>query len=168
MKTIRFYVWHFLRCSKNMEAMKVSLICIMMAMSNLYCFGQNVIIKQKNGSESIISLSSKPVITFDNNKMIVESSSSTIILNLDDVLEYVFDEESGIKDLTTKSEISGGKIKLAGYPINTSVIVATLDGKILIEDKTDSNGDATIELNNLPKGLMIIKVAKLAMKVLNK
>lgn len=132
------------------------------------CLGQNVIIKQKNGNESIISLDSNPIITFNDEEMIIESTSSSFVFKLADVLEYGIDETTEIKGLNTKPQISNGKITLTGYPINTAVIIAALDGKILLKDKIGTNGEFYIELNNLPKGVFIIKVAEVSMKVINK
>ena len=67
-----------------------------------------------------------------------------------------------------KPDFSNGQIKLKNYPANAPVRVASLDGKLLMETKVDSNGESCILLDKFPKGVIIIQVDKMNMKVVNK
>jgi hypothetical protein len=151
-----------------MDLRKILIIAILSS-SICYCSAQNLIIKLTNGNESVISLSSMPIISFNGDKMIIDSSSATITIKVEDILEYVIDSnDTGIEETLMNSEFSNGRISLKGYPKNTPVSVTALDGRILSKLFVDRNGEALIELDHFSPGIIIIYAAKTKIKVLNK
>ncbi|MBQ3769687.1 MAG: hypothetical protein II866_11970 [Prevotella sp.] len=145
------------------------LLLIMIALLPMTLFAKNLVIKQTNDRQSVISLASEPVVTFEGEKLKVESTGSTILIDMETVTSFTFeDDESGITEKEMKPDFSNGQIKLKNYPANAPVRVASLDGKLLMETKVDSNGESCILLDKFPKGVIIIQVDKMNMKVVNK
>ena len=149
--------------------MMKKLLLLVFALLPMTLFAKNLVIKQTNDRQSVISLASEPVITFEGEKLKVESTGSTILIDMETVITFTFEDDvSGITEKEMKPEFSNGQIKLKTYPANAPVRVTSLDGKLLMETKVDSKGESCILLDKFPKGVIIIQADKMNMKVVNK
>ena len=69
--------------------------------STAYADEATVVIKQKSGNETVLELSTNPVITFSGENMVITSNITTIMIPMDDIDNYVVrGEGSGIKAVT--------------------------------------------------------------------
>ena len=79
--------------------MMKKLLLLVFALLPMTLFAKNLVIKQTNDRQSVISLASEPVITFEGEKLKVESTGSTILIDMETVITFTFeDDESGITD----------------------------------------------------------------------
>ena len=128
-----------------------------------------IVIKQKGGNETVLKLSTNPVITFDGENMVVTSDVIQISIPLGDIDDYVVNEgTTAIEPVTTQPQYSRGHVIYSGVAAGSPVYVHTLDGKVVSKQAADASGKADICLENLPKGAYIINSQNNSIKVINK
>lgn len=128
-----------------------------------------IVIKQKSGNETILKLSTNPVITFDGENMVVTSDVIQISIPLGDIDDYVVNEgTTAIEPVTTQPQYSRGHVIFSGVAAGSPVYVHTLDGKVVSKQAADASGKADVSLENLPKGAYIISSQNNSIKVINK
>ena len=135
-----------------------------------FATGQNLVVKQKGNSETItISLATNPKITFGGNEVTIKNESSTIILSIENILDFSFDNSSTIiSSPMVVPQFADGRINLNGLKGTTSITVADLEGRVVTRILPNKEGVATINLDQLPKGIVLISVDNTRIKVLNK
>lgn len=129
----------------------------------------NLVIKQKSGGETILELSSNPVITFENDIMLVNNDFTSIYIPLDDIDGYTVTEETtGINAVENTPKYEDGHIIFDRIKNGQTVFVYTIDGKIVSRYKGDNNGRVDIDMNTLPKDIYIISTPGSKIKTTNK
>ena len=128
-----------------------------------------IVIKQKSGNETVLKLSTNPVITFEGERMVVASDVIQISIPLDDIDDYVVsDGTTAIEPVTTQPRFTRGHIIFSGVAAGSPVYIHTLDGKVVGKQVADASGKADVSLENLPKGAYIISSQNSSIKVINK
>ena len=128
-----------------------------------------IVIKQKSGNETILKLSTNPVITFDGENMVVASDVIQISIPLGDIDDYVVNEgTTAIEPFTTQPQFTRGHVIFSGVAAGSPVFIHTLDGKVVAKQAADASGKADVSLENLPKGAYIISSQNNSIKVINK
>jgi hypothetical protein len=128
-----------------------------------------IVIKQKSGNETILKLSTNPVITFEGENMVVASDVIQISIPMGDIDDYVVsDGTTAIEPVATQPLYSRGHVIFSGVAAGSSVYIHTLDGKVVGKQVADASGKADISLENLPKGAYIISSQSNSIKVVNK
>ena len=128
-----------------------------------------IVIKQKSGNETVLKLSTNPVITFEGENMVVASDVIQISIPLDDIDDYVVsDGTTAIEPVTTQPRFTRGHVIFSGVAAGSPVYIHTLDGKVVGKQVADASGKADVSLENLPKGAYIINSQNNSIKVVNK
>ena len=127
-----------------------------------------LVIVQKSGNETILTLSSHPVLTFESESMIVDNEYVHIVISIDDISYYKFDSVDGISEIPASPIIKSGHVIFSNIPKGTKAYIFTLDGKVIFNQTTGSDSIVDINIDNLSKGTYIVKVGKYAIKVTNK
>ena len=134
-----------------------------------YADDARIVIKQKSGSETILELSTNPVITFSGEDMVVTSSLTTITFPLADVEYYkVYDETTGIRPLTDAPQFSNGRVSFSNLVRGAEVRVFTTDGRLVSRHAADASGRADVRLDTLSKGMYIVSTPNQTIKIINK
>ena len=128
-----------------------------------------IVIKQKSGNETVLKLSTNPVITFEGENMVVASDVIQISIPLGDIDDYVVSEgTTAIEPVTTQPQYTRGHVIFSNMAADSPVYVRTLDGKVVGKQAADTSGKADVSLENLPKGTYIISSQNNSIKVINK
>ena len=128
-----------------------------------------IVIKQKGGNETVLKLSTNPVITFEGERMVVASDVIQISIPLDDIDDYVVsDGTTAIEPVATQPQYTRGHVIFSGVAAGSPVYIHTLDGKVVGKQVADASGKADVSLENLPKGAYIINSQNNSIKVINK
>jgi hypothetical protein len=128
-----------------------------------------IVIKQKGGNETVLKLSTNPVITFDGENMVVTSDVIQISIPLDDINDYVVsDGTTAIEPVATQPQLTRGHVIFSGIASGAPVYIHTPDGKVVAKQAADASGKADVSLENLPKGAYIISSQNNSIKVINK
>jgi hypothetical protein len=128
-----------------------------------------IVIKQKGGNETVLQLSTIPVITFDGENMVVASDVIQISIPMGDIDDYVVNNgTTAIEPVTTQPQFTRGHVIFSGVAAGSPVFIHTLDGKVVAKQAADASGKADVNLENLPKGAYIINSQNNSIKVINK
>ena len=138
---------------------RLFLIVILVLILCLFVKAEELIVHLKNGGQTFFSLEKKPVITFEDKNMVVNSETASFSFLLDNVAGYDF------KDVSTENH-QIQSIKKAGNPVvtnghvlfsqletNSHVRVYSIDGKLLCNYITDSSGNVDVDLTTLKQGI---------------
>ena len=128
----------------------------------------NLVIKQKAGNETILSLDSQPIITFEGEYMIVKNDFATFSFPIDDIDQYSVSTSTDIKEMRTQPRLSNGQVTINDLPKDTKAYILSIDGKVIREIDANGLGTVTFNLRDLPKGTYIISAPNTRFKISNK
>lgn len=132
-------------------------------------YADSITIKQKSGNETILELSTNPVITFVGEDMVVTNDFTTISFPLSDIDSYVVNHVSSeIHETINTPQYHNGHVVLSGLANGSAVFVYNLGGRIVSQHIADAMGCLDIDLSNFPKGAYIISAPNTKIKVINK
>lgn len=142
---------------------------LLSATSAAFADDAQVVIKQKSGNTTILTLSTNPVITFEDENMVITTSFTCVSIPLSNVDSYTaVDETTGITNVTTNPQFKAGEIAFSDLPAKTRIAIYSLGGRLVGSQMADDAGNATVSLENLSKGIYIIKTPNANIKVTNK
>ena len=131
---------------------------------------QYVVFDLKDGSQTVIALQDKPVITCQGGELkVTVAGQEKVSAPLRDVVKYFFsDNPLSIFDMAEeKPRIEMGHLYITHAKAGDAVRVYTTDGRMVGTYRIADNGSADIDLTTLGKGLYIVKTAKTSIKILN-
>ncbi len=123
------------------------------------------------GKSIIFALLEKPMITYQNNQLVVATSKETVEIPVGDISSIVFSGTStAIHNLMSedKPQVKGGLVYFSDLKPGTLIYVFTSDGKNIAKVKADYSGTAQVNLSEFPKGIYLIKAGKQTIKIINK
>ena len=123
------------------------------------------------GKPVSFALSDKPVITYQNNQLVVTTAEETVEISVAEISGTGFSETStAIRNLMSsgKPQVECGRVCFSDQTPGTPVQVFTADGRSVAEAKADANGTAQVSLSELPKGTYLLKAGKQTIKIMNK
>ena len=131
---------------------------------------QYVVFDLKDGTQTVIALQDKPVITCQNGELKVSvAGEEKVSASLGDVAKYYFSDTplSIFEMADEKPRIEMGHLYVTRAKAGESVRVYTTDGRMVGSYRISADGNADIDLTTLGKGLFIVKTAKASIKILN-
>lgn len=150
---------------------KLPLLLLLLFMSCLSVQAEEVLVVHlKNGGQSSFAFSEKPVITFDNENMVIKSNVTTFSVSIADVSYYDFPASStGIQENQHALPlISNGHVVFSKLPADSNVNIYTVDGKQLRRYAASRSGNVDIDLTTLPKGVYVISSPITKIKITNR
>ena len=149
--------------------MKRKYILFLFLAITTHLYAESITIKQKSGNETVIELSTNPVITFSGENMVVTSEVITIMFPIDDIDSYVVgNTTSRIQPLADAPQYRDGHVIFRNVSNGLSALVFSIDGKIIGQYAPSSDGILDISIGSLPKGAYIISTPNNKVKVINK
>lgn len=140
-----------------------------LATLSAYADDARIVIKQKSGNETVMELSTNPVITFSGEDMVVTSTLTTITIPLADVDYYkVYDATTAIRPLTDTPQFANGHVVFSGLAKGADVCIYTADGRLVGRHQADTFGHADVSLDSLPKGVYVVRTPDSSIKIINK
>ena len=132
---------------------------------------QYVVFDLRDGTQTVIALQDKPVITCQGGELKVNvAGEEKVSVSLGDVAKYYFSDTplSIFEMADEKPRIEMGHLYVTRAKAGESVRVYTTDGRMVGSYRISADGNADIDLTTLGKGLYIVKTAKASIKILNK
>lgn len=134
-----------------------------------------------SGTDSVaFALTDNPVISFEDNNLVVKSLDDSLIVSLADA-RYFLDERTstdrvttGINSLTLpgiskeQPQWAFGNGMVSGLHAGDIVRVFHVNGTLVKTIKADAQGQATLELSQLPNGVYIIRTRNSSIKIMNR
>ena len=131
-----------------------------------------VMVQTKDGGIMEFLLSSEPHITCHDNEVIIATAKTTLTLPVVDVEAVYLGAKSAPTGLVfgqgTTVAVLGESIKLNGIKTGTYVGLYTPDGLLLVSATATNDGQVSLPMTELPKGVVILKINRQCIKVLLK
>ena len=99
---------------------------------------------QNSGETAQFELGKSPVVSTNHDSLVIADATSINNVNGKSTAAHSF---------------RGGVVKFDGLRASSPIIVATVDGKVIANVRSSSNGSAVIDLNAFGHGLYIVKTA---------
>ena len=131
---------------------------------------QYVVFDLRDGTQTVIALQDKPVITCQGGELkVTVAGQEKVSASLGDVAKYYFSDTplSIFEMADEKPRIEMGHLYVTRAKAGESVRVYTTDGRMVGSYRISADGNADIDLTTLGKGLYIVKTAKASIKILN-
>lgn len=151
-----------------MKKLLTSVILMVFAILAHANYDAKLVIKQKSGNETVLALSTNPIITFVGENMKIENEFINISIPIDDVDNYRVDNPDRIDKQVIKPIITKGHVIFTGIPRGTTAYVYTPDGKTKSTQKAHDDGTIDFNIDSFPKGTYIIKASNNTIKVTTK
>ena len=130
-----------------------------------------LVVNGKDGTKTTFALADNPKVSCKSGELTIIAGSRTFTLGLADVQNYLFAEEpTGIENIIKDGSVKmeNGCVVFRGLNAGSTVSVYLQDGRLIKESKTDADGNAIVDLSNLPKGVLIIHSNKTDIKIINR
>lgn len=129
-----------------------------------------LVVELTSGETATFILEEKPRLTFTGEELMITSGEYETVYPLASLQRYTFKsvEASGMTqpaDNTPTMTQTAGHMRLDGLDPGTRIKTFSVNGILVASDVADSNGSATISVNNLPKGVYIIKYGDKSTKI---
>jgi len=123
-----------------------------------------------NGQPVRFALSDHPVITFENNQLVVTTTAETVSMPVAEISVGGFtDNADGLYRLEAAPKgVVGGQVHFSNLPAKAVVTVYTLDGRKVMQQASQPDGTVNINLRGLAKGTYVIKSPTQTFKVSNR
>jgi len=133
-----------------------------------------LIISGIDGSSKIISLSDRPKVTFEENKLSINTLDVTIELDIQKVKDFKFADTASIDniidDTETGNEISidGDIITIAPNKNDITIEIFNVNGVIVKSKYVESGLIETLSISDLENGIYIISTPQQAFKIIKR
>lgn len=150
-----------------------ALTCLLLAVT---AHASNVLVLHwTSGVETTYVLTDdQPVMTFQGDSIVVTTKTSESRIDMTKVsfFRYVLDgEATAIGDISTGTDgvaIHGNRIDLSGLPAGSAVNLYDTAGKLYKALKADADGRCTVSIDDLARGVYIIRAWHVATKISKK
>ncbi len=122
------------------------------------------------GSPVSIALAEHPVVTYTANTLHITTAATSIDIPVSDISSINFrDYTTGVKSVIIPDfQATNGELRFSKLPVGSTVEAFAVGGTKLLTTTVDHDGLATISLDRLPKGAVIVKTATQTIKINNK
>ncbi|MBS7364372.1 MAG: T9SS type A sorting domain-containing protein [Paludibacteraceae bacterium] len=146
------------------------LFCIMSANAAL----QYMTIELKNGKKFSFLLKENPVITYQNDRLVINGDESTSY-SIDGVKNYYFteDNQSAVKNASADFQalrivsLDENTIKVENASVGVVAILFNINGSIVATSATNNEGEVEISLPN-QKGVYLLNIGAQSLKLIRK
>lgn len=124
-----------------------------------------MVLHKADGKSVTIMLGDTPKVSFNGNDIVVQTHLMNVTYSSKDVLgfTYEFVSPTSINKIKSDSSISfkreNSHVFITGLDVDSSVIVFSLDGKVLCSIVASSVGNATIYLDKIPVNVCVVKTS---------
>ena len=158
--------------------LKKGILLMLLLLGSVSVQGQNAIVmKMKDGTKNVVCLSAPesapsltPDVLFDGGDIVIRGDHELRVA-MSDVLSYIYlTENSGIDAVSNGSPtivFKRNEISILHQPDGTVAMMYSLNGTLAKRVVTQGN-EATISIEDLPKGVYVITVGKSSYKFLNR
>jgi len=133
---------------------------------------QYLVVSLTDGTKAEMALADEPVITFAGDELkVTVAGVEKVAASMSEVVDYHFTTTptgiEQVKDEKSSSRFAYGHVYISNAKKGDVMRVYATDGRLVISERVSDNGTADINLNELGKGIYIIKSSKSSIKVIN-
>ena len=127
-----------------------------------------IVIYLLDTTKSQVQMDSHPVITFDDENVIIKSEGATMQYPSKDVLKITYEVQnpSFVKDLSFKQD--GNFIVFDNIVQESDIRIYTIEGKAIQHSIVNIDGRCAVPISSLSKGIYVLKVNNKGIKIYKK
>ncbi len=135
---------------------------------------QRLVVWQKSGEKVCFDLNEEPETTFEDGKLVIKTTRTTVYYQLANVLRYTYE---GTMDAIDGPKLKPGEVRFLqgtdqmafdGLPDGTTLEVYSLDGKKLFTKQALGGQRTVLSLASHPAGTYIVKVGDTTYKFMKR
>lgn len=146
----------------------------------LLCFGlslkaeTSLIVWKKDGSKVAFALSDNPWIVFEKNAMRIVCSSKSTYFNYEDLAKLTYEEigDSSIRNLANDKASSftfdGETLLLQSLKAGSTISIHALNGTVVFKRSIEAAGNYSFPLTHLDKGVYLVSIDGLTIKIVKR
>lgn len=122
----------------------------------------HLVVHKQSGAKVYYVLEDTPVVTFNSNKLHVESKSVSDDHNLSDVDKFTFEKTTSLSEIAKGDQritIKDNYVMLEGFTPGAVVTLNDMQGRVLVSTVVSDNGDATIYTTDIPTGVYVVSTS---------
>ena len=136
--------------------------------------GWDFVVHLNSGTTVDYAISEKPRLTFDGKQYGLVTTQATVTYQKKDVKKFTLEEHSSVDIEKTVSEQlaaspkvnrQSGMLTITGCSPKTMVRVFHTDGRLMQSVQTDADGAAVLQTGSLNKGIYILSIGKVSIKM---
>ena len=147
---------------------------------SLLCFGlslqaeTNLVVWKKDGSKVAFALSEKPIVTFSENSLMINTTTVSVSYDLEDMAKFTYEDpnEEGIRNIENDKESSfkfdGEMLLFPSLKAGSKVAIHNLGGVLVFSRTIEAAGDYSFPLSHLDKGVYVVSVDGLTFKIVKR
>lgn len=129
-----------------------------------------MVLTQNDGTVTKFALKDSPVVTYEGENIIVSCGEQQLSTSMAGISHFKFEETVidaiiPVKESLAQASFSFNEAAFSGLKAQSAIHVYTIDGKALFSARADSDGEARIDLGNLPRGIYIIRTSTNSYKI---
>lgn len=129
-----------------------------------------LVVEPRDGQEQYYDLGVQPVLTYSGPEMLVRTNNTSATFRMADVKKCYFNKDVTKDDLLKDGDkaivwIEGQSLVFRNAQPNMPVQLFTAEGKTLGMSRTDANGELTLNLPLITKGIVIVKTPTATLKI---
>lgn len=132
---------------------------------------QYLVLNLSDGSQAEFALSDQPVITFSDGNLVLTCGAQEISTSLEGVSYYISPSSTAIRQLTNEEKpdvkVAFGQAAFKGLKAGSHIVVYTIDGVQVSSVAVSPEGEASVDLSALPRGIYVVKAPNKTIKVKN-
>lgn len=136
--------------------------------------GESVMLWHANGEKTCYLLSSKPVITYSEENLVLTATDVNIEVALADIEKITFDRQgAGVQQALSEKQqgritVNADGAQLSGFEKGMKVYLYKVDGVLISQYTIPESGSLNISLNGMERGIYIIKAGRSTIKIARK
>ena len=146
----------------------------------LLCFGltlkaeTNLVVWKKDGSKVAFALTEKPIVTFSETSLMINSTTVSVNYDLEDMAKFTYEdsESQGIKNIENDKESSfkfdGEMLLFPSLKAGSKVAIHNLGGVLVFARTIEAAGDYSFPISHLDKGVYVVSVDGLTYKIVKR
>ncbi|MDO4159177.1 MAG: T9SS type A sorting domain-containing protein [Prevotellaceae bacterium] len=132
----------------------------------------NLYLWNSDGEKRVFELSTKPTVTYTEENIVFKTTDTELLFPVSDCLRFSFnddDELTGINDIVRPATVpriflGDRTLSVSTCEPNSTIDLYTIEGKIVMQGRTDSNGSWSSELTGLNAGVYVVKTKNISFK----
>lgn len=134
---------------------------------------KGIVIETATGERTEYALTETPKLTYDGNTVTLTTTKVCVDFTATDIVKVVLTDISAtdINDVESKPEqvqLLNEEVRMSGLSAGETVSIYNVSGTLISTCQASSNGDLTITLSDLQRGVYIIKANHQSFKVMRK
>lgn len=126
----------------------------------------------KKGEKITYYLKDNPVASYSGEELVLKANEVTVCYPLSELHKFTLGTEAtSVEDVETvdgKIQLEGESLNLSGFRTGETVAIFNINGQRISASRIDADGCTDFSLQNLTKGIYVIRIGSLTHKIIKK